>query len=88
MEANEVQENLNLVWMMVAAALVFFMQGGFTCLETGLVRAKNSINVALKNISDLIFSFAFYWFFGFGIMYGASESGLFGTSAFGLSGSR
>ena len=43
-----IQENLNTVWILVAAALVFFMQAGFAMLESGMVRSKNSINVIMK----------------------------------------
>jgi len=44
---------LNILWIIVSAILVLLMQAGFTCLETGLVRNKNSINVAIKNLMDL-----------------------------------
>ena len=50
------QNNSNHIWTMIAAALVAFMQGGFLLLESGMVRSKNSINVAQKNISDFILS--------------------------------
>ena len=49
-----VQSNLDIVWIMVSAALVMFMQAGFTALESGCTRAKNTINVATKNITDFI----------------------------------
>ena len=44
--------NIDMLWMLICAAFVMLMQGGFTCLETGLVRAKNSINVSIKNLVD------------------------------------
>jgi Amt family ammonium transporter len=80
------QGNLDLVWIMVATALVFFMQAGFTFVETGVVRAKNSINVAMKNVVDMIFAIAAYFMVGFGIMFGVSASGFMGTSGFFLDG--
>ena len=52
------------------------------CLETGLCRAKNSINVAVKNFADFIISVAGFWLIGFGLMFGDSCSGLFGLSHF------
>ena len=73
---------LNYVWILTAAALVFVMQGGFMCLESGLARAKNSINVSIKNMADFVISVAGFWAVGFGLMFGASQSGLFGTSHF------
>ena len=48
-------ELANVAWMLGAAALVMLMQGGFCFLESGLSRAKNSINVAMKNILDFCF---------------------------------
>lgn len=62
--------------------MVFIMQAGFLCLETGKVRSKNSINVAAKNISDLILSTIVFWLFGFALMFGDSFHGWFGSSEF------
>lgn len=80
------QSNLDLVWIMVCAALVMFMQAGFTALESGLTQAKNSINVAIKNITDFIISVLTFWAVGYAIMFGVSSGGFWGTSGFGLSG--
>ena len=52
------------------------------CLESGLSRAKSSINVALKNVTDFGISVATFWAFGFALMYGTSVSGLFGSKFF------
>lgn len=70
------------LWILIAAVLVFVMQAGFLCLESGLVRSKNSINVAAKNISDFALSGALYWAFGFAFMFGESLSGWMGTTGF------
>lgn len=72
----------NWYWIISASALVFIMQAGFLCLESGRIRSKNSINVAAKNISDFVVSTAIFWLFGFGIMFGQSVSGWFGSSEF------
>ncbi|MGF1626403.1 MAG: ammonium transporter [Alphaproteobacteria bacterium] len=72
------QVNLDFVWTMVAAALVFFMQAGFLLLEAGLVRSKNSINVAQKNIADMVVATTAFWLVGYMIMFGDSVGGLFG----------
>ena len=72
----------DILWMLICAALVMLMQGGFCCLETGLVRSKNSINVAIKNVIDFCVSAVIFWVFGFGLMFGASYGGFIGTSHF------
>ena len=68
------------VWVLTCAALVMIMQAGFCLLETGFARAKNSINVAIKNLIDFCISGLAFWAFGFAIMFGASYSGWFGTT--------
>lgn len=78
----ELTAALDYVWILTAAALVFMMQGGFMCLESGLARAKNSINVSIKNMADFVISVAGFWAVGFGLMFGTSQHGLFGTSHF------
>jgi Amt family ammonium transporter len=75
---DEKQTNIDHVWTMLAAALVFLMQGGFLLLEAGLVRSKNSINVAQKNIADFIIAGCAFWLLGFGLMFGPSVGGWFG----------
>ena len=73
------QANLDTFWLLVCAILVFLMQAGFMCLETGLSRNKNSINVALKNVTDFGIAVVTFWAFGFALMYGTSVMGLFGN---------
>lgn len=73
---------INYLWILVSAALVFVMQGGFLCLETGLTRSKNNINVALKNLVDFGITTVLFWAFGYALMFGISQSGLFGTAQF------
>jgi Amt family ammonium transporter len=75
-------KDLNLLWILVCAFLVFMMQLGFALIETGVVRSKNTINVAMKNLIDTVFSIIFFWLFGFGIMFGLDKFGLFGTTNF------
>ncbi len=74
--------NLDLVWVALCAGLVFLMQPGFMCLESGLTRSKNSINVAVKNIADFAVSVALFWAFGFALMFGLTHVGVIGTSGF------
>ena len=60
---------VNNVWMMISAALVFFMNIGFGCLETGLTRAKNASNIAFKNAIIPAIGLMTYAWFGFNLMY-------------------
>ncbi|MFT7245385.1 MAG: Amt family ammonium transporter [Candidatus Azotimanducaceae bacterium] len=76
--------DLDFLWILVCAALVFLMQAGFLCLESGLTRRKNSINVAIKNLADFCLSTIVFWIVGFGLMFGVSSSGWFGGSYFAL----
>ncbi len=76
------QTHLNYVWVLLCAALVFFMQAGFMCLEAGLASAKNSINVAIKNLADFVLAVILFWAVGFGIMFGDSVGGYFGSNDF------
>jgi Amt family ammonium transporter len=80
-----VQTNADYVWTLVAAALVFFMQAGFAMVESGFTRAKNAINIMMKNLMDFSMGSIAYWAIGFGLMFGVSAKGLFGTSSFFLS---
>ena len=73
---------LDMSWVMICAALVLVMQIGFLCLEAGLTRTKNSINVAIKNLTDFGISILLYWTFGFAIMYGLTFHGWVGTTTF------
>ncbi|QDT14854.1 ATP-binding protein [Alienimonas californiensis] len=84
-ELATLAENLDLLWLVVATALVALMQAGFLCLEAGLTRAKDSINVAVKNTADFAVSVTLFWLVGFGAMFGASAFGIVGTGAFGPS---
>ena len=73
-----VLDGLDTLWVLIAAALVFFMQAGFSVLEAGLVRTKNAGNVLMKNLLDFAFAALGYFIFGYAIMYG-TEGLLFGT---------
>ncbi|HEO64963.1 MAG TPA: ammonium transporter, partial [Spirochaetes bacterium] len=73
---------IDILWLVFCSVLVFMMQAGFGCLESGLTRAKNSINVAIKNLTDFAVASAIFWIFGFGLMFGPTEGGWIGTSNF------
>lgn len=74
--------DVDLVWLLMCSAMVMLMQAGFCLLETGFSRAKNSINVAIKNLFDFCISSIVYWAVGFGLMFGASFHGIVGTTQF------
>ena len=73
---------VDIAWLLVAAALVLFMQAGFTALESGLVRSKNSINVAIKNFANFLVAASLFWMFGFGLMFGRSAGQVIGSSSY------
>lgn len=66
--------SVNTIWVLVAAALVFFMQAGFAMVETGFTRAKNAGNIVMKNLMDFSLGTPIYWLLGFGIMFGGSSA--------------
>ena len=80
-----VQVHADYVWTLVAAALVFFMQAGFALVESGFTRAKNAINIMMKNLMDFSIGSIAFWAVGFGLMFGATKTGWFGMSGFFLS---
>ncbi len=68
-----VQSHANYMWTLVAAALVFFMQAGFAMVEAGFTRAKNAVNIMMKNLMDFSMGSLAYWAIGFGLMFGVSN---------------
>jgi len=88
MEAMSLSEghlSVDYLWTVVAAILVFFMQAGFALVEAGFVRAKNVVNIMMKNFLDFAFASLLFFFVGFGLMFGKSN-GFFGTTTFALHG--
>ncbi len=81
-DLESVKSFVDTLWVIDCAILVFIMQAGFMCMETGLSRHKNSINVALKNAADFGVAVVIFWIFGFGLMFGKSYNGYFGTDLF------
>ena len=82
---DELQTHINIVWTCIAAFLVFFMQAGFAMVETGFTRAKNAVNILMKNLMDFSVGSIAFFLVGFGLMFGQTN-GFFGTTLFGLSG--
>ena len=77
---------LDALWLVLAAALVFFMQAGFAMVETGMTRAKNAGNILMKNLMDFAAGAIIYFAVGWGLMYGTSAGGFIGTDQFFLTG--
>ena len=69
---------VNTIWVLIGAALVFFMQAGFSMCEAGFTRAKNTGNILMKNLMDFCIGTPAFWLVGFGLMFG-SGSGLIGS---------
>ena len=82
---EEIQTNINVVWTCIAAFMVFFMQAGFAMVEAGFTRAKNAVNILMKNLMDFSVGTITFALVGFGLMFGKSN-GWFGTTLFGLGG--
>lgn len=73
---------VNTIWVLVGAALVFFMQAGFAMVETGFTRAKNAGNIIMKNLMDFAIGTPLYWITGFGIMFAGSGALIGGFDPF------
>ncbi len=71
---------LNILWLIICSVLIFLMQAGFLCLEAGLTRTKNNINVALKNLTDFCISVILFWMFGYALIFGRSNFGFIGVT--------
>lgn len=76
------REAIDVVWLATASALVFLMQAGFALLESGMSRAKNAINVVMKNYMDVCIGSIVFWAVGYGLMFGNNSSGWLGWSHF------
>ena len=65
---------VNTIWVLIGAALVFFMQAGFSMCEAGFTRAKNTGNILMKNLMDFCIGTPIFWLAGFGLMFGSGSS--------------
>jgi Amt family ammonium transporter len=71
--------SLDTVWVLLAAMLVFLMQLGFSLVESGFTRSKNTANILMKNLLDFSSGSILFWLIGFGIMFGTDVGGFIGT---------
>ncbi|GAA4406611.1 ammonium transporter [Nibrella viscosa] len=72
------QDVANIIWLCLAAFLVFFMQAGFAMVESGMTRAKNSVNIMMKNMLDFCCGAVLFWAIGYAIMYASGDSNFLG----------
>jgi Amt family ammonium transporter len=79
---ESIATSLDTVWVLIAAALVFFMQAGFFFLEGGLTRSKNVANAMLKGAMDFCLGALVFWMIGFAFMFGFDRGGFIGSSGF------
>ncbi|MEA3293598.1 MAG: ammonium transporter [Euryarchaeota archaeon] len=77
---------LTFVWLLLCGGLVFLMHAGFSLVEAGFTRAKNTANILMKNLMTICVGVLIYWLVGWGIMYGDDIAGILGFSQFCLSG--
>jgi Amt family ammonium transporter len=73
---------MDTLFLLICAALVFFMQAGFAMLTAGLTRSKNTANTLFKNLMDFVMCSIAFWAVGWGIAYGTSAGGFIGTDQF------
>ncbi|MGO4770628.1 ammonium transporter [Flavobacterium sp. W22_SRS_FK3] len=76
MDTNTV---LDIMWVLICGILVFFMQAGFTLVEAGFTRSKNTSNIIMKNLMDFCIGSLAFWAVGYSLMYGDSIGGFIGT---------
>ena len=74
--------SVDVIWTLLGAAMVFFMQAGFALCEAGMTRAKNTGNILMKNLMDFCIGTPCYWLVGFGIMFGGTGALIGGFDPF------
>jgi len=74
---SAINGDMGMLWMLLSGILVFFMQAGFTLVETGMTRSKNAANIAMKNLLDICVGSLTYWLVGYSLMYGDTSNGWF-----------
>ena len=77
-----IESVLDIVWILICGILVFFMQAGFTLVETGFTRSKNAGNIIMKNLMDLVIGSLGFWAIGYTVMYGSDIGNFIGSPDF------
>ncbi|GGE26507.1 ammonium transporter [Pullulanibacillus camelliae] len=86
MTINHLSTGIDTIWVVLTAAMILLMEGGFALLEAGFVRHKNNINIIMKVFVDITIGTLCFYAIGFAFMYGSDASGIIGTTGFFLSG--
>lgn len=79
---EDMQLLMNIMWTLLAAILVFFMQAGFAAVEAGFTRAKNTGNIIMKNLMDFTLGTMCFFIIGFALMFGDDIAGFIGSTGF------
>jgi Amt family ammonium transporter len=74
---EQINGDMGMLWMLLSGILVFFMQAGFTLVESGMTRSKNAVNIAMKNLLDICVGSLTFWLVGYSLMYGDTSNGWF-----------
>jgi Amt family ammonium transporter len=85
-DLSQLSQGLDTIWVVLTAAMILLMEGGFALLEAGFVRQKNAVSIIMKVFVDIAFGSLVFYFLGFALMYGKDAGGLIGTTGFRLTG--
>lgn len=86
MQLSDLSNGLDTVWVVLTAAMILLMEGGFALLEAGFVRQKNAVSIIMKVFVDISFGALIYYVFGFALMHGKDAGGLIGLTGFNMGG--
>lgn len=86
MELSDLAKGLDTIWVVLTAAMILLMEGGFALLEAGFVRQKNAVSIIMKVFVDIAFGALVYYLCGFALMYGQDLAGWIGLSGFMMTG--
>ncbi|MGG1573948.1 ammonium transporter [Fictibacillus sp. NRS-1165] len=82
MTIHTLNTGVDTIWVVLTAAMIILMEGGFALLEAGFVRHKNNVNIIMKVFADITIGTLCFYLIGFGLMYGKDFLGLIGTNGF------
>jgi Amt family ammonium transporter len=86
MNMEQLSSGMDTIWVVLTAAMILLMEGGFALLEAGFVRQKNAVSIIMKVFVDITFGALVFYFLGFAFMFGHDRLGIIGTSGFMLTG--